>query len=765
VTAYFGLSDVNGHHGGVAKLDGYYYYIYLRSLQMDGDLELANDYRAWGNPFEFGETETGHARNVFGIGPAILWAPFFLATHAVALLGVKLGYPLSLDGMSRFHQVGTFLGTVFYGWLAVVFCYMLVRRVMGQQGALLATLGAALAGPLPCYVVAWASFSHAQATMATSLMFLLWVRWRDDWTLPRWIMFGLSAGLVVLVRPAAFPFMVLPLIEGARFLWPAARRRSLRAVLRRAAALAAGALAAVLLFTPQMLAWRHLFGKLIVTPQGDDFMWWSASAWHATLFSPRNGLLPSAPLMALALVGLLLVIRRRPAIGGAALATFVILALVNGAVSDWWGWAFSARRYTAALPIFALGLAAVVCAVRQLMVRNPVRAAAVVTGALILLAVLFNLQWMHMFDHRNLTWQNVRSTEGLYMTVAHGMTRRMYETVGNPLSLPASAAFSIRHGGDLETYDRIEGHYFLGEATRGSNPSADPYRHATLDFGDLRYRHNLSESFGTPKELDGKPYAPLREPRGHLFVPINRRGPLQMMVVARARHPGTEVKVAFNGHPIGQRALPVDRWSRIILTAPAAHVKRGINRVDLDHRLPAGWNATGARCIGVTGVCVPVDIAAVSGGTESGNFAELWVGGRKVSENIRGFNVAVVDPASGTLLGSRGFDTWAYPAAFPELARYLRIFPRGSVVALATRDRPTRHFHLGGAPVLALIGAQTALAQPQHMTAGYVALGVIGAPEGSAMEQVRTEGHARVHVGRPPPPWRELARYRAIHFR
>ena len=83
---YFTFKDHQGLRGGVATLDGYYYYIYLRSLQVDGDLDFGNEYAEWGNPFRFGKTETGRPRNVFGVGPALLWAPFFGVTHGVVAL-------------------------------------------------------------------------------------------------------------------------------------------------------------------------------------------------------------------------------------------------------------------------------------------------------------------------------------------------------------------------------------------------------------------------------------------------------------------------------------------------------------------------------------------------------------------------------------------------------------------------------------------------------------------------------------------------------
>ena len=308
--AYFTHQDSRGHMGGVAELDGYYYYVYLRSVQVDGDLDLTNEYQKWGNIFKFGPTSTGHARNIFGVGPAILWAPFFLIAHALALIGIQLGYPLSPDGMSRFHQVITFYGSLLFGWLAVLFCYHCARRLFGRAHALWAALGAALAGPLPYYCMSHASYSHAGAAMASSLLVLLWLSWREDWTLKRWLLWGTSAGLVVLVRPALAAFLLLPLLEGIRFIW-ALQRGGPPHPWHRIREPILGALGALLVFSPQLVAWKILFGTFWHLPQGEGFLRWSDMLWPSTLFSPRNGLFTSAPLMVLALIGLVLAIRNK----------------------------------------------------------------------------------------------------------------------------------------------------------------------------------------------------------------------------------------------------------------------------------------------------------------------------------------------------------------------------------------------------------------------------------------------------------------------
>lgn len=762
---YFAVPDSKGHRGGIAELDGYYYYVYLRSLQVDGDLDFGNEYASWANPFDFGKTSTGYHRNIFGIGPAILWSPFFLVAHGLALLGAKLGYPVSLDGMSRFHQLITFYGTLLYGWLALLICYRIAREAFGRDHALWAALGAALAGPLPFYCLTYASYSHAQAAMAASLLCWLWLRWRAAWTARRFTLFGAAAGLLVLIRPAEAPFLLLPLVEGVRHLWPALRERpfSLGALARRLLAPAAGALAALLVFSPQLVVWKILYGKLLLVPQGDTFLLWGKSAWYATLFSPRNGLLTVAPLMALALLGLALGIRRRPELGWPLAAVFVGIALVNGAAHDWWGWGFSARRFTAALPVFAFGMAAALRALSEWMIANPRRTASLVSGGAITLAIIFNLQWMMSFGQRNLDWYSVRSSEGLYMTVTHSLVERVYNTIGNPFSLPASVAFSVRKGGSPKIYDRIDGSYLLGESNPETNPAAKPYLHAMLDFGELRFRYFISESFGYPVRSGTTSYAPLREPEAHVFLPINRAGDLQVLVGARALTPGTRVRARWNGRlALGVHALPVGAWSAIPLRVPARYVERGINRLDLDHLIPE--RDFGPRCLraGAEEVCSAVDLALVSGAIGMGNFAEVWVANRQVTRNQQGLNVVLVEPATGRVLGVRGFDVMLYGAEYGELERYLTHFPRGTLCAVAARGAGARNFKHGGASAFARFGAT---GRDYAMQVGYVALGLLGAPVGSAREVTAKTGHARILLGRPPPPWRELAHYRAIRLR
>lgn len=762
--AYVGFTDYHGRSGGVAELDGYYYYIYLRSVQVDGDLDFANEYRQWGNPFGFGRTTTGRARNVFGVGPALLWSPFFALACGLAALGRALGYPISPDGLSRFHQVITLYGSLVYGWLALLFCYLVVRRWFSRRHALWAALGAALAGPLPFYCLTGASYSHAPAAFATSLLLWAWLRHRDDASRRSWLLLGATSGLALLVRPAALPFMLIPLWEALRLLLPLLRRRELSALPRALLDPTLGGLMALAVFSPQLWVWKLLYGSALLVPQGRGFLLWGESAWLQTLFAPRNGLLPSAPLYALALGALLWTLRSiERARSLPLLAVFVGLLLLNGAVHDWWGWNFSARRFTLALPIFAIGLTYALVGLTRALSRDAGRTIARLCAAVVALAVLFNIEWMRQYGEKNLKWYSVRSTQGIYLTVAHGLVDRVYRTVGNPLSLPATLLFNARRGGSPRTYDRIEGSYLLGETNPETLPAGKPFLHAMMPLASDRFRFNLSASFGAAR-VDGKvPFVPLRDAHGHVFLPLNRPGTLRLWLRARARYPQTRVELRFNGQIVARELkLSTERWTTLAATVPAHLVERGINRLDLVHWLPPAFEQRGNTRIGSTAAPSPVDLAVASGGASAGRFCDVWRAERRQNCG-RGINAMVLSATEGRMLGWRTFDAHVHPAAWSELARYLATFPRGSIIALGSRDDVARHFRHGGRQALALLGATTDLAPLSDE--GYAAIGVLGAPPGSALESHAAQGHARVHVGRLPPTWREAVWYSAIRLR
>ena len=92
--------------------DGVGYYAFLRAPLFEHSLDFTCDYQqanssfrehrldANNQPLSKFRTSTGHLDNHFTVGPAILWAPFLLLTHAGVLAARALGMPVPADGFS-----------------------------------------------------------------------------------------------------------------------------------------------------------------------------------------------------------------------------------------------------------------------------------------------------------------------------------------------------------------------------------------------------------------------------------------------------------------------------------------------------------------------------------------------------------------------------------------------------------------------------------------------------------------------------------------
>ena len=761
---YFTQVDTYGQQGGSVQLDGFYYYIYLHSALSRGDLDLKDDYDLHGYSVKYKETPTGRPGNPFAVGPALLWAPFWLLAHALLWLWVKLGNAgYSLNPMSEAHQTLTLFSTYLYGCGAIYFCYRLARRLVPASSALLAALCAGLGSPLIYYMLLSSSYSHAQSAFCFSAMVWSWIAWREQMTPRRGAALGALAGLTTLVHPGNAVLCVLP---AGTFLAPvliALRRGSPRDALRPLLTLGLATATAVALFTPQMLAWKAIYGRYLLTPQGEGFMRWSESLWLATLFAPRNGLFPHAPVLALGLVGLLLLLRRHPRLGLPALLSLSLLALVNGAVYDWWGWGFGARRYTVALPLFTLGIAHAAHGLARLVEHHRERISRGLVPALLLLLAGVNLLLLREFARGSLTGSELVPSRETYRIAFSGATEDWFERLGNPLSFPANWAFALRYGVDPGRYDKVYGFNFLDDNHAGANPH-DLKLSDKLDLTREWPERFLLQGWGEVSTAAGGKARPARLARVKFLLPLNVHRGINLALHLKPEIAGTSLRVLVNGQQAGYRKLK-EGWQVVGARVPPAALLRGMNLVTLEHEAPAGVKVGQhrPRTVGSTGHTSPVDIAAVGASVAQGDFADIWVDGRRQCANRRGLNLTAVDPDSGKVLAARGFDVHRDAFSSRALLRFVNSLPDGTLVAVASRDEASRNFNDDTRAALSQLGAQVNLAGKFRHT--YAAVGVKGAAPGTALEQTRAKARAHAFIGRAPPPWRVFASYGKCELR
>ena len=345
------------------------YYSWLRSAVIDGDLNTADEYAHLGRGAVGGTTDTGHWDNPYAIGSALLWAPFFLAAHAITLLVRLLGVSWPADGYGAQYVIAVSLGSALYAWLSVLLTYLLARRLFDATTALIAVLSVWLASPLVFYQYSHPIMAHANDAFVCAVFIFVWYRTRAQRTVIQYALLGAAAGLCALVRNQNTVFVLFPLAEIAYRAVAARRaigsRRALVAtVLSRTGAFSLGWWLA---FTPQLITWRVVFGTWLpgnpyARSGGGDFDFLHPHIF-GIFFSTNHGLFVWTPLLLAAVCGWFFLWRRDRGLTGLLAVSFALQVCVIASWSSWSGAAaFGQRFFVNMVPAFGLGLAALLSA-------------------------------------------------------------------------------------------------------------------------------------------------------------------------------------------------------------------------------------------------------------------------------------------------------------------------------------------------------------------------------------------------------------------
>jgi len=350
--------------------DGVGYYGYARALLIEHRLDFHNDWLRADGEFRSAHTDaqghltagdyttTGHIDNHYSIGPAILWAPFLIVAHAGVLVANAVGAHVAANGYSKPYLLAMALGTAFYGFLALWISFLIARRYVAERWAFLATLGIWAASSLPVYMYFNPSWSHAQSAFAVALFLWYWDTTRAKRTLAQWIVLGLIAGLMMDIYYVNAIVLLFPLFESlGRYresFAPGQVREAALVFLKNAAFLGAAFLA----FSPTLISKKIVFGSYLNLGYTERWSWSSPAFWKVA-FSADHGVLTWTPIVFLAVVGLVFVVRRERQIGVCSLIVFVVYLYAIGCYQDWDGIAsFGNRFFVSLTPVFILGLAA-----------------------------------------------------------------------------------------------------------------------------------------------------------------------------------------------------------------------------------------------------------------------------------------------------------------------------------------------------------------------------------------------------------------------
>jgi hypothetical protein len=316
--------------------DAHYIYLTARSLAFDGDLDLTNQLRAFGDRWAYGRdpASDGWRFPPREIGPSLTMLPGLWLHHVVSA-------PARL--------APTFAVVVPAMSLAVLFLVLariLDRLELGARSpdelALVGTLGFVV----PFYAVGRVGYAHAPDAAVCALLLYALVRGASAWRV------GALLALAVLFRLQNFLWLAWPVVESWR-----ARGRGDAGTWTRPATI--GAVGLLGLAPQAWLAAMHPGTRLGPIRWGADFF--DLDAYPADLFAVLmggHGLLTWTPLAAIAIAGLLWAARTRDWPGAVpALTVLGAMVLLMASVRDpSGGWAFGARRLSGCAGILCVGV-------------------------------------------------------------------------------------------------------------------------------------------------------------------------------------------------------------------------------------------------------------------------------------------------------------------------------------------------------------------------------------------------------------------------
>ncbi len=451
--------------------DGHMLYLMARSTAFDLDWKFTDDLAAFGDPWGQQVNRTTLRKEIpHPIGPPLIWTPLLWIAHATSRVTNLFGTDIPSHGYSEWHQRIVFFSSVVAAFLAVLLGLRLARRYIGgtwspTYGAIAVLLGTSVT----YYATHMPSYGHALDAGACGAFLGAWglTLGRTDWK--RWVMLGTLLGITMLIRVQDLALGIVVAFEVAVAVVVEARKRDDGWRARTGRWFLGGAVVlgvALVVFTPQLYYWQVIYGDWRTLPQGSHYTRPGSPMIAELLYSARNGWFSTTPIAYLGVIGLFCVPKqaRVVAVGlGLALAIQVYL---NSTIIDYWGMAsWGQRRLCSVTIVLVFGLAALLwrcgrAAARLRRVPRPV-------WHVLACVVLVPMMMWNLWRIDNLSG-GVGAPAELEPTCCEKTPKFLrttlqwiYDRIGNPFQLPASAWFAITHGVEIQRWDHAVGYYAL----------------------------------------------------------------------------------------------------------------------------------------------------------------------------------------------------------------------------------------------------------------------------------------------------------------
>ena len=363
--------------------DGKYYYQFLISGLCDHDFDFSNNYLVEEYPWMESKIDFVNCRervnpitqrpvNVFTLGPAILWTPFYFLTKSIGLFLNLFGLQIDLNPWGKFFQYGIMYSAVVYTLLSLYLLYLLLVRFFERKIAFFSTWLLLVSTNLFYYTIFEPSMSHVYDLFTFTLFIFLFIKCYEQPKFIRYVELAFAGILNILVRTQNL--VVILLFSILLVIIPIIQRKKLPL----SYLISYGCISTVgLLIVPWLN--NYLYGDPFIIPQGNGFLNLAKPMILEVLFSLKNGLFSQNPSLLLGIFGffgfIFQELRRQKLTGEKLLLIGLLLSFfyqiyINSTAIDWWGGCgFGQRRLISSFPLFSFGFGFVMTKLRQISPR------------------------------------------------------------------------------------------------------------------------------------------------------------------------------------------------------------------------------------------------------------------------------------------------------------------------------------------------------------------------------------------------------------
>jgi len=340
--------------------DGNGYYAYTHTLYFQRNLDFGPIYEYLssfqGKKYIFSRvfwdirpTVTGLLPNPWTIGTAILWLP---GIYVIDVL-VKL-FKISVNQFSCIYELGPGLTGIVLGIGGLYFLEKFLTESFKKRTAVLAVLILFFTTNLFYYLSFEPALSHSVIFFLISFFLFRWQATSKNRQALQWLELGFLLGLITITRLAESVISLLLISD----LLCGFRKENLR-LIKKSGLVFVGFLGGIF---PQLLAQLLIYGSFIYQPylSGENgYFIFNISFPFQLLFSVRRGLFTWTPTIFLAIIGLLIKLKRTEIKSRSYL--FLLVFIFHWLIISFWSGALSAgygnRLFIGTFPLLAYGLA------------------------------------------------------------------------------------------------------------------------------------------------------------------------------------------------------------------------------------------------------------------------------------------------------------------------------------------------------------------------------------------------------------------------